>query len=490
MTSPSVGFTGLIAELRRRNVFRMAGLYLVGAWLVTQVAGTLLPMFEAPQWIARAVVILLAIGFVPALVFAWIFELTPQGIRRDADVPPQHSIAPQTARRLDRAIIVVLTLALGYFAVDKFVLAPRQSVPSPHMSDEITSKSIAVLPFIDLSPAKDQEYFSDGMSEELLNALAKVKDLKVAGRTSSFSFKGKNEDMRTIGAALGVANIVEGSVRKQGDKVRITAQLVQATNGFHLWSQTYDGDLKDVFELQERIARAITDELRVVLQGDQKTRLVPVATTSPEAYSLYLKATAIFNRRDGAHFDDAIADLERAIELDPKFARAFSRLAVIYSVAPQYLQSTDLNAARDAAQRNAVTAIALDPTLAEPLAALALSDRIGHRYVEEREGYERALALDPDDVTAIFWFGLTELMGGYTRHGMELLDRALSIDPKLPNALRWRAKMHIAAGDLDAAAIDAQRRAIKACASSTRISPRSNTPAATTRVPASSGSAS
>jgi TolB-like protein len=242
---------GFLAELKRRNVIRMAGLYLVGAWLVTQVVSTLLPLFEAPSWIARSIVIALALGFVPALAFAWIFELTPQGIRRDADVPPQQSIAPEVGRRLDRAIMVVLALALGYFIVDKFVLSPRHARLPLDASTESdgANKSIAVLPFIDLSPGKDQEYFSDGMSEELLNALAKVKDLKVAGRTSSFSFKGKNEDMRTIGTALGVANIVEGSVRKQGDKVRITAQLVRASSGFHLWSETYDGDLKDVFEL-------------------------------------------------------------------------------------------------------------------------------------------------------------------------------------------------------------------------------------------------
>jgi tetratricopeptide (TPR) repeat protein len=184
---------------------------------------------------------------------------------------------------------------------------------------------------------------------------------------------------------------------------------------------------------------------------------VPVATSSPDAYSLYLQATAIFNRRDGARFADAIADLERAIALDPKFARAFSRLAVLYDVAPQYSEFTDLKAARDATQHYANAAIALDPTLAEPHAALALSDRIDHRYIEEHEGYERALALDPDDVTTNFWFSLTLLMDGYTRRGMQLLDRALSIDPMLPNALRWRAKMHLAAGDLDAAEADAQK---------------------------------
>jgi adenylate cyclase len=287
----------LLAELKRRNVIRMAGLYLVGAWLVTQVSSTILPMFSAPDWLPRAIVVLLALGFVPTLIFAWVFELTPEGIKRDADVPPGQSIAPQTARRMDRMIIVVLVLALGYFGFDKFVLAPRrdvaliaattESVKAGVMNSPASAtnrnapapddKSIAVLPFADLSPAHDQEYLSDGMAEEILDALAKVQNLKVAGRTSSFYFKGKNEKLTAIGAALGVANVLEGSVRKQGDKVRVTAQLIRTSSGFHLWSESYDGDLKDVFELQERIARAITDSLRVVLQN-QADRLAPTST--------------------------------------------------------------------------------------------------------------------------------------------------------------------------------------------------------------------
>src|SRR6188474_2119382 len=195
---------GLIAELRRRNVIRMAGLYLVGAWLATQVAGTLLPIFHTPEWVLQTLVSLLAIGFLPALVFAWVFELTPEGIKRDAEVRPEESIAPQTARRMDRMIIAVLCVALVYFAVDKFVLAPArlgsqaQAAPAkpaaPAAAAAVNPKSIAVLAFTDLSPEHDQGYFSDGMAEEILNALAHVKDLKVAGRTSSFYYKGRNED--------------------------------------------------------------------------------------------------------------------------------------------------------------------------------------------------------------------------------------------------------------------------------------------------------
>jgi len=480
----------LIAELKRRNVIRMAGLYLVGAWLLTQVAGTVLPMFGAPDWIARSIVIVLALGLIPAVIFSWVFEMTPDGIKRDAEVGAGESIAPQTARRMDRMIISVLLLALAYFAFDKFILAPRRdasliasmapgahasaadavdrpgspraatdSVAPTQSSNAIDVKSIAVLPFTDLSPTHDQEYFSDGMAEEILNALAQVKDLKVAGRTSSFSFKGKNEDLRAIGRTLGVANVLEGSVRKQGDKVRITAQLVQASDGFHLWSKNFDGDLKDVFELQEHIARAITDQLEIVLAGDQKTRLVPVATGNPEAYALYLQAAAIFNLRDSARIAEAIADLKQAVRLDPNYARAHARLASLYAIANNYDNTFDLTESLANDEREARIAIALDPALAEPYAALGVLHEYRREWLASREALEHAVALDPSDATATFWLGLTQYDAGYRRLGIASIDRALVIDPLMPNALAWRAFCFLDAGDRQNARRLAQRSA-------------------------------
>jgi len=470
----------LIDELKRRNVIRMAGLYLVGSWLIVQVTGTLLPVFDAPSWVLKTLVGLLAVGLVPALIFSWVFELTPDGIKRDAEVEPNRTVAVQTTRRLDRMIIAVLLLALTYFGFDKFVLAPRHeasliasmthvdqealktsgnnSAPA-RSSDAIDRKSVAVLPFTDLSPAHDQEYFSDGMAEEILNALAQVKDLKVAGRTSSFFFKGKNEDLRAIGKTLGVATVLEGSVRKQDDKVRITAQLIQASDGFHLWSQSYDGDLRDVFELQERIARAITDQLKVVLAGEQKTRLVPVATTNPEAYALYLQATAIFNRRDGAHFPDAIADLKEAIRLDPKYARAHARLASFYAIANNYDNTYDLAEAQANAEREARVAIDLDTTIGEPYAALGVFHEYRREWAAARESLEHAVTLDPSDATATFWLGLSQYDAGYRKLGIASVDRALAIDPLLPNALSWRAFFYLEAGDRESARRMAQRSA-------------------------------
>ena len=306
--------------------------------------------------------------------------------------------------------------------------------------------SIAVLPFVNLSSDKEQEYFSDGITEELLDALARVKGLKVAGRTSSFQFKGKNQDLRTIAETLGVANIVEGSVRKSGNRVRITAQLIKAADGFHLWSHTFEGDLTNVFDLQEKIARSITDELNIVLQGDQRSRLVPVATNNPEAYALYLQATAIFNRRDGERFSDAIAQLEQAVQLDPGYARAWSRLGALWAIMPNY-QRSDFESPMRSAEQAARRAIELDPTLAEPHAVLGLLFASRRQYEAAQAALDRALQLDPDDVTANFWSAALLMNLGYVRASARALDRVLTLDPLYGNALNWRALAALDEGD-------------------------------------------
>src|SRR5438105_6875496 len=252
------------AELKRRNVIRFAGLYLVGAWLLTQVASTVLPMFGAPDWLPRSIVILLAIAFLPALIFSWVFELTPQGLKRDEDVPAEESIAPRTARRMNRMIIAVLLLALGYFVVDKFVLNPRREKSAAGVSSSSNAatneKSIAVLAFANLSDDKGSEYFSDGISEELLTVLQKIPGLHVAARTSAFSFKGKNATAQEIGEKLGVAHLVEGSVRKAGQTVRIAARLTKTTSGDEIWSENYTRNLKDVFAVQTELAAKLRKE--------------------------------------------------------------------------------------------------------------------------------------------------------------------------------------------------------------------------------------
>jgi TolB-like protein/sugar lactone lactonase YvrE len=342
----------------------------------------------------------------------------------------------------------------GNYAVRKITPAAVVSTVTSRasLSSESSAKSIAVLPFADLSPGRDQQYFSDGIAEEILNALAHVKDLKVAGRSSSFSFRGKDQDLRAIGTTLGVAHILEGSVRTQGDKVRITAQLIQVSDGFHLWSETYDGDLRDVFSLQERIARAITSQLQVVLQGEQKSQLVKTATSSTEAYALFLQATAIFNRRDGAHFPDAVARLQEALRLDPKFARAHARLASLSSIARGYDVQLAENAS-DIVIREAGLAIELDPTLAEPHAAIGQMSFTQRRFSDAREAYARAVAIDANDAVANFWLGTLLSSTGYAKASSEVLDKVLANDPMLPNALLWRGWVHLQSGELD----DAER---------------------------------
>ena len=470
--------TSFVGELRRRNVHRAAVFYAGAAWLLVQIATQVFPFFEIPNSTVRVVVIGAIVGFPFAMLFSWFYEWTPDGIKRESEVDHREAIAVQTGKKLDKAIIAVLVLAVVLLLTDK--LAPRSlvrdartagssppaatpaSIAAPHAAGldreaAAPAKSIAVLPFSDLSPTHDQEYFSDGMAEELLNALAKVKDLKVAGRTSSFSFKGRNEDLRVVGKALAVANILEGSVRKQGEKVRITAQLIQADNGYHLWSESYDGDLKDVFELQERIARAITEALKVVLVGPQQQRLVPVATDNAEAYGLFLKATTIFNQRDGSRFPEAIAALERAIQLDPKFVRAHARLASLYSIASNWTDM-DPDATLEATRRAAQDAIALDPTLAEPHAALGEAYDGRRRPLDARTELGTAVALDPRDVTSLAWLGAMLYADGYLAEGTRYFDAALAIDPLLPIALYWRGFAYLTAGDLASA-----RRLMQQC---------------------------
>jgi TolB-like protein/Tfp pilus assembly protein PilF len=446
-----------LAELRRRNVLRAAAFYAASGWLLVQIATQVLPLFHIDEWVLRWIVVAAVFGFPFAMLFSWLYEWTPQGIKRETEIQAGASVTTQSGKRLDRWIIAVLGLAVVVLLANQFAnrFVPRSGNAADTLQTQtavaistaaIPTKSIAVLPFTDLSAAHDQEYFSDGMAEELLNALAKVKDLKVAGRTSSFSFKGRNEDLRSIGKALGVANILEGSVRKQGEHVRITAQLIQTEDGYHLWSESYDGELTDIFDLQEKIARAITAQLRVILSDSHAQRLVPVATDNPQAYALYLQATVVFNRRDGAHFAGAIAALQEAIRLDPKFARAHSRLAALYSVATNYT-AIKLDEADAAAEREARLAIELDPELAEPVAVQGRIASIERRWFEARKRLEQAVALDTADTSANFWLAIELIGTGYCTEGIAQLDRTLAIDPLLPNALDWRGTHYLFAGD-------------------------------------------
>ncbi len=434
-----------LAELKRRNVIRMAGLYLVGAWLITQVAGTVLPMFDAPAWLPRSVVVLLAIGFIPALMFSWVFEMTPDGLKRDADIAPEQSIAPQTARRMDRMIIAVLLLALTFFGFDRLVLAPRRdaalvatttksleakAATAASATPTVDRNSIAVLPFVNMSGDAANEYFSDGISEEILNVLAGAPELKVAARTSSFSFKGKATEVPEIARALKVRMVLEGSVRKQGDQVRITAQLIDADSGFHLWSETYDRKLEDIFAIQDEIANAIGTALKVKIGGSEGQGAATSGTSNVAAYDLYLRGTTLWHTRREAALWDAIALFEQAVAGDPNFAQAYAGLALSYAIIGNYSNripySASLALARDFAER----ALALDPSLPEAYTALSNVAVTEVRRDTAAALLDRAIALRPSFATAHQWRGNLLMTSGDLAGGLASHETATELDPR------------------------------------------------------------
>jgi TolB-like protein len=447
-------------ELKRRNVYKVAIAYAVVGWLLVQVATQVFPFFEIPNWIVRLVVLVILLGFPIALVIAWAFELTPEGLRRTETADAE----PQSARRRKGAWLYVVLIAgagaIGLFSIQHFsswknpakekatLKLPAKSIAQPAATPSkqlIDEKSIAVLAFNDLSPAHDQANFSDGMAEEILNALTRIKTLKVMARSSSFQFKGKDISPQQIGAELGVAHILQGSVRKQGEQLRITATLVQTSDGVQQWSNTYDGQLADVFKLQESCAHDIADQLNVVLGDDGKQRLVDKTTDNAEAYALFVEAQTLVNARVGDSLPRAIAKLEKVTALDPKFARAWSKLAVAHAVLPQYAGG-DWAANLAAAESDAERAIALDPDNAEAYAALGYVAFSRRRYVEMVAPAERALALDPDDDTANFWASNELAAMGRTTEAEALLDHILARDPAnapvlyYKGAMRWRVK--------------------------------------------------
>ena len=425
-------------ELKRRNVIRFAGLYLVGAWLVVQVAGTVLPMFGASDWLPRSIVILLAVGFVPALIFSWVFELTPQGLKRDEDVAPEQSIAPQTARRMDRMIIAVLVLALAYFAVDKFVLNPRREKSAAILSSESklapNEKSVAVLAFANLSEEKGNDSFADSVSEELLNVLGKVPGLKVTARTSAFHFKGKDTPVPEIAQQLGVAYVVEGSVRRAGEKVRIAAQLIKAADGFQVWSEDFNRDLKDIFAVQAEIAGLIAKNLELKL-GIKKNQTAP----NPEAYQLYLEAVRLWGLRNPASLDRAEQLLRRAIALQPDFARAVAAMGFVLSVRSSEFGNDPMagegRALNEQALQWAERALTLDPDLAEGYAAKGnVLENLG-RWTECKEAYRRSIELDPNFATAHQWYARNLSEEGYIDEALVEIKRAVELDPLAPRIL-------------------------------------------------------
>ena len=404
----------LFAELQRRSVFKVGAAYLVVAWLVIQAASIAFPTFEAPAWALRVFIFVVLLGFPIALVIAWAVELTPEGLKLDT--------APTGNKRMFGIVAALAALAMAWY----FVGQPsyRDGV-APHATDD---RSIAVLPFANMSNDPEQEFFSDGIAEELLNRLAQFPDLKVAARTSAFQFKGKNLDVAEIGRQLKVAHVLEGSVRKSGTRLRITAQLIDSASGYHLWSQTYERDAADVFKVQDEISTAIANALQTKLGGPQAA-VAPARTVVPAAYDAYLQGRGYFARRDGDNLTQAIAAYDRAIAIDPDYSAAHSGRAMAYAIRPFWNPAESLVESRRFARAAAERALELDPNNADGYAARAVINYVEFHADAARADIERATELAPGNVDVINFHG--DFLGffGDLRGAERLKRQAMALDP-------------------------------------------------------------
>jgi TolB-like protein/Tfp pilus assembly protein PilF len=433
------------AELKRRNVYKVAIAYIVAGWALAQGIAQVFPVFDISNWVVRLIVLLIIIGLPIALVLAWTLEITPEGIKRTETADAMPEVARKKKHVWIYVVVIGAAISIGLFFLGRYSAGNGTAAGAG-----ISNKSIAVLPFSDLSPNHDQESFSDGMAEEILNALAHIKDLKVVGRASSFFYKGKNVSLKQIGSELGVANILEGSVRKQGEQVRITSALSRAADGLQVWSKNYNGTLANIFDLQDSFARDIAGELNVVLGDPSEARLVEKSTDNAQAYALFIEAQTLVSRRVGDSLPRAIALLEEATRLDPNFARAWAKLAVALAVEPQYAAAdwqTNWAAAEPAARR----AIAIDSKSAEAYATLGYIDFSRRLYVEMVEPAQRAIAIDPNDVTANFWLANQLAATGRTAEAEAVNDRALKADPGNALLIFYKASLRWRTGDIDTA---------------------------------------
>src|SRR6059058_5927833 len=401
------------AELKRRNVYKVAVAYIVAGWALSQGIAQAFPVFDIPNWAIRLIVLLIIIGLPIALILAWMFELTPQGIKRTEDVDPFDSrsgqvlaVAAQQPKKRTWIFVVIIgaLVSIGLFFLGRYSAfngAPRESEAATNSASQ---KSIAVLPFVDLSQAKDQEYFCDGISEEILDSLAKVEGLRVVARTSSFSFKGKNADVGEIAQKLNVENVLEGSLRREGNRIRITAQLINARDGFHIWSDTFERELQGVFAVQDEITRSIVDALKI------KLAVAPPVRTpgSTEAYDLYLKGLYYSNKSDEENLRKSLSLFQQALDKDPNFARAWTGITKVWEqLADAYVRPLE---AYPRVKEAASKALALDDKDAEAHCYLGEVKLLIDRDVAGAEGeIKRALQLDRNSATAHYFMSWLKL---------------------------------------------------------------------------------
>ena len=428
-------------ELKRRNVFRVAIAYLAGAWLLIEVAGTLFPAFGVPDWGVRFVVIVLALGFLPTLIISWAYELTPEGLKREKDVVRDASISHLTAKRLDWVTIGLIAAALAFIVADRFWMSPRHPEQSAVSVEAVTDheqtsepepqyppNSIAVLPFVNMSSDPEQEYFSDGISEELLNLLAKIPELQVISRSSSFAFKDEKTDIHTVAKKLNVALVLEGSVRKAGNQVRIAAQLIDANSDTHLWSETYDRELENIFVVQDEISAAIIEALKARLELEVVAAPRMNVAANTEAHDAYLRGRYLVVQRTQPTIEEAVREFEKAIALDLDYALAHAELAIATLLLSSYGE-LDTKDAIVQAQAHVDRALALDPKLAEAHAAAGFLLMISNAWDEAATALEQAIRINPNYSIAHTWMRNTLMELGRYEDAFLTSEVALRLGP-------------------------------------------------------------
>jgi serine/threonine-protein kinase len=415
-------------ELKRRNVYKVGVAYAVVGWLLIQVATQVFPFLEIPNWTIRLVILLTALGFPVALIIAWAFELTPEGIKRTeaADAARQHSRGAVWIA----VVVIAAMLSLGLFFLGRYT---GHATARPTDADTaFAEKSIAVLPLVNTSGDPNNEYFSDGLSEELIAVLAKIPDLKVIGRSSSFFFKGKSGDSAAIGQKLGVANLIEGSVRKQGDRVRIVAELISAADGRSLWSETYDRELKDVFAVQSEIAKAVADQMKVKLLGERPQSDAAPSNQNLAAHNAILQSDFYFQQQTAAGLRKAITFLQEAVRLDPNYALAYAKLGQAWRQYAASFAIDDASKAYDEARQAADKAIKLAPDLVDARMTVGLlAVTPGLDFAAGEKEFRRVLQLSPNNAAAKNALTLSLLGQGRLTEAEQTCREALSLDPLL-----------------------------------------------------------
>ena len=434
------------AELKRRNVYKVAAAYAVVAWLLMQVASQIFPFFEIPNWVVRLVVLLLIIGFPIALIIAWAFEVTPEGIQRTevADAAGQRSRGAAWIY----VVLIGAALSVGLFFVERYT-AGRATSQTREVTTAVTGKSIAVLPLVNESGDPKDEYFSDGLSEELIAALAQISGLKVIGRSSSFRFKDRTEEPKTIGEKLGVSTLLEGTVRKQGDRVRIVAELINAADGIEVWTRTFDRELKDIFAVQQEIARAVAESLRVTLLGSEE-KATQMATNSVEAHNAYLQGHFYSVRRNAEDYRKAIEYFDQAIQFDPNYALAYAERSEVWTVVGDLTgqRSTAFPKARSDAEK----AVAIAPSLAEAHAALGWVRAFAEwKFAEGLSELQRAKELSPANPTANDLLARVIVYTGRMEEAERQARQAVELDPLSAATQFTLGRVLFYAGKLDEA---------------------------------------